>query len=46
MTDYQQPGALMSQPQLEQYFLGDHLPPASGVPLYFDLGASAAGTAP
>lgn len=35
-----------AQPQLEQYFLGDHLPPASGVPLYFDLGASAAGTAP
>ncbi len=35
-----------AQPQLEQFFLGDQLPPATGVPLYFDLGASAAGTAP
>jgi hypothetical protein len=37
------------QPQLEQFFLGDELPPATGVPLFFDLGATAkgaAGTAP
>ncbi len=34
-----------AQPQLEQFFLGDHLPPATGVPLYFDLGATAASAA-
>ncbi len=31
------------QPQLEQFFLGDELPPAKGVPLFFDLGATAKG---
>ncbi len=30
-----------AQPQLEQFFLGDELPPGTGLPLFFDLGAAA-----
>jgi hypothetical protein len=35
-----------AQPQLAALFLADRLPAAAGVPLYFDLGATAAGTRP
>ena len=35
-----------AQPQLEPFYLADRLPAASGHPLYFDLGATAAAAGP
>ena len=35
-----------AQPQLAALFLADRLPPAAGQPLFFDLGAAAAGASP